>query len=90
MSVFLFNLAKSILIYFTLKLSPISSQLIWILLVGFGLFVMFYYFNFHEDPIINTLIKLTVFSGSFLSIIFAFDLNKELKEYVLDKMLWKK
>ena len=90
MSVFLFNLAKSILIYFTLKLSPISSQLIWILLVGFGLFVMFYYFNFHEDPIINTLIKLTVFNGSFLSIIFAFDLNKELKEYVLDKVLWRK
>jgi len=31
-----------------------------------------------------------VFRGSFLSIIFAFDLNKELKEYVLDRVLWRK
>ncbi|HEX5625760.1 MAG TPA: polysaccharide biosynthesis C-terminal domain-containing protein [Saprospiraceae bacterium] len=86
LSVCLYNILKTIMVYAIMKIHPFSKNLMWILICGLLTGLVFYWLPVRMHPLLNILVISSGVSLCFLGTILACDWSPELKQ-MIERML---
>lgn len=87
-STILFNLLKHYYIVRHLKISLFTKNHIWLLLIGFGTMLLFYFVSIWESPVLNIVGKSALISMFYGILIYKFNISRDINSFV--KSIFKK
>lgn len=81
-AVFVYNSIKLYFVYRKFKMFPFSSASLKIALLIIGSVLMFYFWDFPFNPIINIALKSTIVSAVYLFVIYRFDFSEDISQVI--------
>ncbi|MEQ8584203.1 MAG: polysaccharide biosynthesis C-terminal domain-containing protein [Marinoscillum sp.] len=81
-STILFNLLKHYYIVRHLKISLFTKNHIWLLLIGFGTMLLFYFVSIWESPVLNIMGKSALISVFYGMLIYKFNISRDTNSFV--------
>ncbi len=82
--VFVFGMIKIIYVNIKLKMHPFTGKTFTVIIIIFGLYLIFYFINFTSNPLLNIIIKSIIISIIYFILIMKFKISKDLSQLILE------